>query len=76
MKFQMSTPAGRRFMWRLLEKTGMYRTSFTGNSTTFFNEGQRNIGLMMNALILQACPEQYLAMLNEAKAKDEQDAMK
>lgn len=76
IKSLMARPEMRRFMWRLLEKAGVNRTSFTGNSTTFFNEGQRNIGLMMLSQILDACPEQYIVMLNEAKAKTEQEAAK
>lgn len=71
MKTIMSTPVGRRFMWNLLAKAGVYRTSFTGNSTTFFNEGQRNIGLMYQSQILEACPEQFVVMLNESKSQEE-----
>lgn len=63
----MSHPWGRRLMWRLLEKSGMYRTSFTGNSTTFFNEGMRNFGIMLTAAINDACPERYVEMVNECK---------
>jgi hypothetical protein len=62
----MSDARGRRFMWGLLDKAGVFRSSFTGNSTTFFNEGQRNIGLMMISQIHEKCPELYTAMVNEA----------
>ena len=44
IKLLMSHAWGRRFVWRMLEKSGMYRTSFTGNSETFFREGIRNYG--------------------------------
>lgn len=63
----MSMPRGRRFMWRLLERTGIHRSSFTGNSTTFFNEGARNVGLQLQALILAHCAEDYVSMLLEQK---------
>lgn len=63
----MGEARGRRFIWRLLDKAGVYRTSFTGNSATFFNEGQRNIGLWVQALLIEHCPEQYFTMLNEQK---------
>lgn len=43
----VSTAEGRRFFWRLLSETGMYRTSFTGNSSTFMLEGRRQIGLFL-----------------------------
>lgn len=61
----MGDARGRRFMWRMLEMAGVYRSSFTGNSTTFFNEGQRNIGLMLVAEIHDTTPDAYALMLKE-----------
>lgn len=66
-KWLMSHAQGRRFVWRLLEKAGMYRTSFTGNSETFFREGQRNFGIMLTVLANEHCPEQYALMVSESK---------
>ena len=63
----MGTKEGRRYVWWLLDQCGVFRTSFTGNSTTFFNEGQRNVGLILMGDVNAACPEQYLVMINEAK---------
>jgi hypothetical protein len=67
LKTVMSTREGRRYVWWLLDQCGVFRTSFTGNSTTFFNEGQRNVGLILMGDVNAACPEQYLVMINEAK---------
>lgn len=64
-KWLMSDKRGRRFVWRLLEMTGVYRTSFTGNSTTFFNEGMRNVGLMVVNEIHSNCPELYDTLIKE-----------
>ena len=64
-KWIMSDKRGRRFMWRLLEVTGVYRTSFTGNSTTFFNEGMRNVGLIVMNEIHENCPELYETLIKE-----------
>ena len=36
---------GRWFLMRMLDATGINSNSFTGNSTTFFNEGKRQVGL-------------------------------
>jgi hypothetical protein len=47
LQYVLNTPAGRRFFIRLLEKTGYNSSSFTGNSTTFFNEGKREIALLL-----------------------------
>jgi hypothetical protein len=69
----LSTKWGRRLIWRILEKTGQHRTSFTGNSTTFFNEGQRNIGLWLVDEVLLADTEKYLLMIKENN-KGEQNA--
>ena len=66
-KWFMSGKRGRRIVHRLLETTGVYRSSFTGNSTTFFNEGQRNVGLRVLALVHEHAPEQYAAMIAENK---------
>lgn len=64
-KWLMSSKRGRRIVWRLLEETGVYRTSMTGNSTTFFNEGQRNVGLKLMAMIHATATDAYVLMLNE-----------
>lgn len=63
----MSDKRGRRFVWRLLAKTGVFRSSFTGNSETFFREGARNVGLMLLAEINEHSPEQYTLMLKEQR---------
>ena len=65
LRFVMSTETGRRFMWDLLGRTGLYQTSFTGNSETFFREGRRAVGLEQLAHITTACPTEYMAMMKE-----------
>lgn len=67
LKWIMSNKRGRRFIWRLLSTAGIYRTSFTGNSTTFFNEGMRNLGLMILQEIHEVCPDQYAEMVKETR---------
>lgn len=69
-KLMMSTEWGRRVVWRLLEKAGVYRLSFTSNGAfTSFNEGQRNIGLYYMDLINSHCLEEYVMMLKEQEVK-------
>ena len=65
-KWLMGNKRGRRIMWRLLERTGVYRSSFTGNSETFFREGMRNVGLTLLSQVQQLTPDQYAVMLKEA----------
>lgn len=70
-KWVMGNKRGRRFVWRLLERAGVFRSSFTGNSETFFREGARNVGLQVLAQIHEHCPGSYLLMLQEQKSNDD-----
>jgi hypothetical protein len=69
-KWLMSSKQGRRCVWRLLEKAGVYRTSFTGNSETFFREGMRNMGLFVVDAVHTHAPDAYALMVAESKAKE------
>jgi hypothetical protein len=70
-KWLMSNKRGRRVIWRWLERTGVYRSSFNhSGSITAFNEGARNIGLMLIAQVHEHCPEHYLTMLQEQRQND------
>lgn len=64
-RWLMEDKRGRRIMWRLLEKTRVYQSSFTGNSQTFFLEGTRNVGLMLISEIQKHCPKHFVLMLQE-----------
>lgn len=65
LKFIMSDKRGRRFMRRLIEQTGFYDTSFTGNSETFFREGKRDVGLTLRRQIMKHCPDRFVEMESE-----------
>jgi hypothetical protein len=66
IKWLMAHKAGRRLAWRLLERAGVYRTSFNNSgSITAFNEGQRNMGLFLLAELQEISPDNYLAMIKE-----------
>ena len=69
IKWLMSGKRGRRVMWRLLDRAGVYRSSFTGNSETFFREGERNIGLAFLAQVLDVAPDAFPTMVEENRAK-------
>lgn len=66
----MTSPAGRRFAWRMLDRCGVYQTSFTGNSGTFFKEGERNVGLWLLADIHEVALDEFLVMMKEAKRNE------
>lgn len=66
LRFLLATAQGRRFFWRLFEATHQFTTSFTGNSQTFFYEGERNVGLKILSDIMEADSESYVLMIKEA----------
>lgn len=69
-KTLMKTKEGRRFVWRILSETGVYHSSFTGNSETFFKEGRRSIGLILIGELHTICPELYAVMVEEHQQDD------
>lgn len=65
-KWLMTQKRARRYVWRLLEQAGVFRSSFTGDAQqTAFNEGQRNMGLRVLAMVHEHAPESYQLMLTE-----------
>lgn len=56
---------GRRILWRVLERAGVFRTSFDGTSRTYFNEGRRDLGLFLLAELHEIAPDAYPKMLKE-----------
>lgn len=68
LKWLMSNKRGRRFVFRVLERAGVWRLSFNTNALSMaFNEGQRNEGLRLMANITAHCPDRYTEMLEESK---------
>lgn len=63
-KWLMTDQRGRRIMRRLLERTGVFRVSFTGDAqTTAFREGERNVGLEMIAQVQRHAPDRLASIL-------------
>lgn len=71
LKTLMSTVNGRAWVWWLLGEAGLHRVSFAGDPyRTAFNEGQRNLGLIVFAEIHRHCVGDYAKMVSEAQPKD------
>lgn len=70
LRFVMATPQGRRVLWRVLCNTGMRRSSYTGNSETYFREGERNVGLRLQQDIERIAFDEFLLMLKEARSHE------
>lgn len=63
VKWLMGSKRGRRIVQRQLESAGVWRSSFNTNSMSMaFNEGRRNEGLKLMALIMQHAPDRYTEM--------------
>lgn len=79
----MSSDFGRRFVHRMVERSGVFRLSVEdGNEErthrTAFNEGRRNEGLRLLLLLMQACPTEWQTALREhedwlAQQRQDQD---
>jgi hypothetical protein len=66
LQWLMGFEQGRRIVHRILERAGLDRTSFTGNSTTFFKEGERELGLWLKRKVISAAGiKAYTLMVEE-----------
>lgn len=66
LRWLLGHPQGRRVIVRLLDKTGMFRTSFNhSGSVMAFNEGRRDMGLFITAELSEASPEGFMKVLLE-----------
>lgn len=60
---------GRALLFWLLSITHIYSCSFTGNSYTYFAEGERNVGLQLYALMVEARPYAAQEIVNIANER-------
>jgi len=66
IKWLMSSAKGRRIIWRLLDRAGVFRLSFNTNAMQMaFAEGNRNEGLKLLGQVHSLSPELYPTMLKE-----------
>jgi 3-oxoacyl-[acyl-carrier-protein] synthase III len=69
LKWLMAHPQGRRVVTRIFERTGIRRTPFnTNGSTMAFNAGAQNVGLWLEAEIIETTFEGYVKLLKEFQA--------
>ena len=72
LKWIMADARGRRFMWALLTRAGIYRSSYMAGrghaEACAFYEGERNIGLETLAALIKVTPKAYAAMTQENSA--------
>jgi hypothetical protein len=74
VKWLMSSPRGRRVMWRLLDLSGPFRLSFDTNAMKMaFNEGNRRLGNELFNEVMTYCPELYPVMAKEYRNGNDRD---
>lgn len=56
----------RDYLWGLLERCHMFQTTFTGNSQSYFQEGERNVGLQVLHEINACDPDSYIKMMQKS----------
>lgn len=65
----MNTAHGRRFVWRLFAMCGLYKLSFTGNSsTTDMLEGRRSVALDLLSDVDKYCADQFMLAMREHRS--------
>lgn len=77
IKKVLSFVEGRRLIWRILSKTGIYRLSFAESERlTDFNEGKRSLGLFLLDEVMEAKPTAFSQMQKEyySQKKEKKDA--
>ena len=69
MVWLTSDERGVNVLRRIFVKCGLFKISFTGNSSTFFNEGMREVGLWLSDEVLKANPQAYLRAITKKEVK-------
>lgn len=65
-KWLMSDHRGRRFMWRTLGHCRLFQSSIgPTDAITNYNEGQRNVGLLLLSQVNDLTPSLYAVMAAE-----------
>lgn len=71
IQFVMGSEQGRRVIWSLLEKGQVFGACFNVDPhITAFNEGQRNLALVLFQRVMAHCHDQYLKMAAEASEQE------
>jgi hypothetical protein len=63
----LSTPHGRRFMWRLMGHCRVHGSIWEPSAKIHYNSGQQDIGHFLQAEIVEAGEQFYFQMMKEAK---------
>lgn len=69
----MATPEGRRFVWWLLDKSGIHESTLRGGPTmALYFAGKQDLSHMLLARVTKEHPDAYLLMQSEAITEQKQ----
>ncbi|MCP4127338.1 MAG: hypothetical protein GY753_09780 [Gammaproteobacteria bacterium] len=71
MTATMRSKEGRAFIAWILQESALEERAFTGNSTTFFNNGKQEVGMVLLDRIKNHCFSDYQQMERESRLKKE-----
>lgn len=69
----LNTESGRRVMWDLLERCGVYRSVWEPSAKIHYNAGRQDMGHELMALLARTDVQLYLKMEHEARVRDARD---
>ena len=61
----LDTEVGRRVIFALIDETGAFDNSFTGNSGSFYKDGRKSVGLDLFHQVMSLDPERFPQMWKE-----------
>ena len=70
LKKVLSTEEGKNVLYKIVSRSKFFELSFTGNVSTYFNEGQREVGRQIMNDISQVSPEHLADFVERAFKKD------
>lgn len=65
----LATVQGRRFVWRLLESAGVFKSVMAPDGVIQYQAGRQDFGHELMALVERADPEALFTMMREAQAE-------
>jgi hypothetical protein len=70
LQFVMSSPAGRRFVWRMLGHCKVFETVWDNSARIHYNAGKQDIGHWLMAEVGAADEDSLFLMMKEAKQRE------
>lgn len=76
LRWVLSDPRGRRFIWRELGRCGLHAQTYSpNNSDQSFRAGERNAAIRLNLDVIRVSTEHYLLMQQEHFDQEKRNAL-